>query len=77
MRAGVLDLVKAQRHPGIKDFAMTTNGILLPEMAADLNTGPGGQHQLDTLTLKSTPGSPGAEGLRTLWRVSTRRYRQG
>lgn len=37
VRAGVLDLVKKLGAiPGIKDFAMTTNGILLPEMAADL-----------------------------------------
>ena len=37
VRAGVLDLVKKLGAiPGIRDFAMTTNGILLPEMAADL-----------------------------------------
>ena len=37
VRAGVLDLVKKiGAIPGIKDFAMTTNGILLPQMARDL-----------------------------------------
>lgn len=37
VRAGVLELVqKIGAIPGIKDFAMTTNGILLPKMARDL-----------------------------------------
>ena len=37
VRAGVLDLVKKLGAiPGVKDFAMTTNGILLPQMARDL-----------------------------------------
>ncbi|WP_195267188.1 GTP 3',8-cyclase MoaA [Eubacterium sp. 1001713B170207_170306_E7] len=37
VRAGVLELVKKiGAIPGIRDFAMTTNGILLPQMAREL-----------------------------------------
>ncbi|MEG0377563.1 MAG: GTP 3',8-cyclase MoaA [Eubacterium sp.] len=37
VRRGVLDLVeRIGQISGIRDFAMTTNGILLPEMAKDL-----------------------------------------
>ncbi|MEG0074279.1 MAG: GTP 3',8-cyclase MoaA [Eubacterium sp.] len=37
VRRGVLDLVKKiGAIPGVRDFAMTTNGILLPQMADDL-----------------------------------------
>lgn len=37
VRLGVVDLVRAIAHtPGIENVSMTTNGVLLPKMAADL-----------------------------------------
>ena len=37
VRKGVVDLVRALHEmPGIKNVSMTTNGVLLPDMAADL-----------------------------------------
>ena len=37
VRLGVVDLVRAIAHtPGIENVSMTTNGMLLPKMAADL-----------------------------------------
>ena len=37
VRKGVVDLVRSLKNmPGIENISMTTNGVLLPEMAADL-----------------------------------------
>ncbi|WP_303290900.1 GTP 3',8-cyclase MoaA [Marinobacter sp. SS5-14b] len=45
VRKGILDLVREIGHYGLRDFAMTTNGSHLPEMAEELRKG--GLHRLN------------------------------